>query len=134
MPFFLLLILSIQTMCKHLIFSVLTLFISLSCQKDTNVSCARLPLDSLSIDDAKTWVNEQPSFIVDKGDSGRSSWIRNIEFYYCEPNYGYLYMSTSSKEYIYEGIPYTLWTEFKKADSMGRFYNSNIKGKYKRLP
>ena len=109
-------------------------FFLLSCQKEKAEQCEQAPLESLSLNDLKTWINEHPSYKLEKADCSQSSWIIDLEFYYCGNNYGYLYLSTSSKEYVYEGVSYGLWEAFKLADSKGGFYNSNIKGRYKRLP
>lgn len=37
----------------------------------------------------------------------------------------------SGKNYSYDGISQELFNEFYNSDSLGRFYNENIKGKFK---
>lgn len=36
----------------------------------------------------------------------------------------------SGAEYVYRDVPKYVWNELNDADSMGRYYNSNIKGNY----
>lgn len=35
-----------------------------------------------------------------------------------------------NREYVHENVPEGIWNEFKKAESKGKFYTMNIKGKY----
>jgi hypothetical protein len=61
-----------------------------------------------------------------------SSWIESIEYYSCDEVSGFLIMVTKKeKEYIHKGVTVNLWHRFKSANSFGRFYTSNIKGKYR---
>ena len=121
-------------MHRRIAFVILSSLFLFSCQKEKVHQCERPSFETLSLDDFKTWVYEHTTYKIEKGDCSQSSWIKNIEFYHCESNYGYLYLSTSTKEYIYEGISYDIWTDLKRAESIGRFYNTRIKGRYNRLP
>ncbi len=35
------------------------------------------------------------------------------------------------RPYIFDGIPPHVWQEFKDAPSLGRYYNENIRGRYR---
>lgn len=35
-----------------------------------------------------------------------------------------------SKPYLHEGVPFTLWDSWNRAESAGRWYNANLKGRY----
>lgn len=41
------------------------------------------------------------------------------------------FQSDPSKSYLFEGVPLRLWREFEAAPSKGRFYNDQIKGRYR---
>lgn len=38
--------------------------------------------------------------------------------------------TTKSEEYIHQNVPLSVCEQFKKADSFGKFYISNMKGSY----
>ncbi|MBS9774501.1 MAG: KTSC domain-containing protein [Tenacibaculum sp.] len=64
-------------------------------------------------------------------DTSKSSWIKSLKFKSCDLKVGYIFLETKKKTYIYSNIPISLWNEFKYAKSLGKFYNTRIKGKYK---
>jgi len=66
--------------------------------------------------------------INDIGD--QDSWIKSVHYYSCNESDGYLIVKTDKGEYLYRGVPDSIWTQFKYADSHGSYYNYNIKGKY----
>ena len=60
-----------------------------------------------------------------------SSWLQKAEYYSCDEKTGYLIVFTKKgKSYLYENVPVGIWKDFKTTDSFGRFYNSELKGKY----
>lgn len=67
----------------------------------------------------------------DDCDTSKSSWIYDAEFYSCDGKTGYLIIETKSKKYIHSGVPIGTWNEFKNADSFGKYYNRNLKGRYR---
>jgi len=67
----------------------------------------------------------------DECDTSKSSWIYNAEFYSCDGKTGYFIIETKSKNYIHNGVPIGKWNEFKNADSFGKYYNRNLKGRYR---
>jgi KTSC domain len=66
--------------------------------------------------------------INDIGD--QDSWIKSAHYYSCNESDGYLIVKTDKGEYLYGGVPDSIWAQFKYADSYGTYYNYNIKGKY----
>ena len=44
---------------------------------------------------------------------------------------GYLIVNLNGRLYIHAGVPVDVWSAFKSAESSGRFYNSNIRGRYR---
>jgi hypothetical protein len=66
--------------------------------------------------------------INDPGD--QDSWIKSVHYYSCNESDGYLIVKTDKGEYLYSGVPDSIWTQFKYADSYGSYYNYNIRGKY----
>jgi len=62
-------------------------------------------------------------------DTSRSSWIRGAE-YYEAGGQEFLILNMNGKDYIFRGVPVSVWQEFKSAPSPGQFYNSRIRGRY----
>ena len=60
----------------------------------------------------------------EKVDKPNSSFI-NYLTYYSESEH--LIICMNGKEYVFANIPSSLWSDFKSADSVGTFYNQNIK-------
>ena len=66
----------------------------------------------------------------------RNSWfnhraLKKANFYSCDGKQGYLILKTSKMNYIFKSVPINVWSNFKEASSFGKFYNKNIRGKYK---
>lgn len=40
------------------------------------------------------------------------------------------FTSNPSKHYVHEGVPKSVWDDFQGADSKGKYYNANIRGRY----
>ena len=59
----------------------------------------------------------------------QSSWIRAAEYYPADGR-GYLIINMRGKDYIFKGVPSSVWQGFKSASSPGRYYHDNIKGRY----
>ncbi len=65
-----------------------------------------------------------------------STAIYRAEYYDVDGQSGYLminFQSNKTKSYIYANVPSDIWQGFKDAPSKGRYYNKEIKGRY-RLP
>lgn len=87
--------------------------------------------DFNSYDEAIKYVRSEKIFIKDSVNTSKSSWIRGAE-YYClrGEDEGYAIFNLNGKEYIHKSLPSNVWEGFKREDSFGSYYNSNIKGKY----
>jgi len=70
-------------------------------------------------------------FRIYEYDTNRSSWIRGAKYYYYEKaGKGYLKLNLKGRDYIYLLVPIEVWISFKNADSLGRYFNQDIKGHY----
>ena len=85
---------------------------------------------SVSVSEMLVLVKQTAFKISEVVDTDKSSWIDSASYYSCDGNKGYFILSTSKRNYIYRDVPLNLWEQFKQASSYGRFYNSNIKGRY----
>jgi hypothetical protein len=63
-------------------------------------------------------------------DARRSSWITSAEYFPADGR-GYLILGMTGRPYIFAGVPLQVWQEFKDAPSLGRYYNQNIRGRYR---
>ena len=61
----------------------------------------------------------------------KSSWIKHASFYSCNRQTGYFILETKNKSYIFREMPMSVWEGFKNSESFGKFYNSQIRGKYR---
>lgn len=109
---------------KTLIYLVTLLLIS--CQ-----NCDKLPAHFESYEQAKTIIKDSSFSTKDEMTNIKSSWITSASFYSCDGSSGYMIIGMRGKEYLYNGVPFDVWNDFKKADSKGKFYHRHIKGKYK---
>lgn len=110
------------TLC---ICSALTIF---SCR--TKGSCDKLPTQFSSYDQAVSKIESSDFKIKEEANTSKSSWIRGASFYSCDGNTGFYILQTDKQDYLYTNMPYSVWTEFKNAESLGKFYNENIKHRY----
>ena len=83
-----------------------------------------------SYSEAITQVRAMNFSYTDAVSSGKGSWIDGADYYSCDGNAGYLILKTRNKEYIHEGVPKNIWLEFKNAESIGSYYDKNIKRDY----
>ncbi|MDY6826622.1 MAG: KTSC domain-containing protein [Bacillota bacterium] len=60
-------------------------------------------------------------------DTTGSSFIRGAWY---DQNNQYMVINLDGVYYHYCAMPYSVWMNFKRADSYGRFYNQYIKGQY----
>lgn len=60
-------------------------------------------------------------------DTSKSSFVRAAWY---DSQDGDLILKLDDTSYQYCDVPTSRWSEFKKADSFGKYYNSNIKGSY----
>jgi hypothetical protein len=87
-----------------------------------------VPLESF--DEAVTYIRR--NFEADTAETSGSSWVTSAEYFDADHR-GYLILGTTKRNYLISGVPEPLWAEFKKASSLGAFYNSRIRGRYRVL-
>ena len=110
---------------------ILPIFCSLfftACSQKTK--CEQLPKQFSSYQEAAKKIKEANFKIIDKVNTSKSSWINSASYYSCDGSTGYFIFVAKGKEYIHTGVPYSVWSEFKNAESFGGFYNKKIKHKY----
>lgn len=64
-------------------------------------------------------------------DMSRSSWIRRAEYCRSHEEDGFLLVDLKGRWYIHEGVPNSVWIAFDAAPSPGRFYNTNLRSRYR---
>ncbi len=67
---------------------------------------------------------------TDKCNTSKSSWIVGAEYYSCDKKKGFFILYMKKAFYIHKDFPKSLWYQFKKATSFGKFYNAKIRKKY----
>ena len=104
-------------------------FIILSSCKQKNVY-EQLTNQFSSYEEAKSKL-ENSNFKINEGvNTSKSSWIKGASFHSCNGETGYFILVTDNNEYLYANMPYKVWSDFKNANSFGKFYNQNIKHRY----
>jgi len=94
------------------------------------LSCQTLPSQFHTYEEAKDAVTNANFKITDHINTSKSSWITHASYYSCDVQTGYFLMGTTKKDYLFVGMPYDVWNEFKRAESFGKFYHQYIKGRY----
>ena len=112
---------------KLSLFAILFLIFS-SCKGQP---CEKLKKTFSSYNDAESKIEKTHFNFIDKVNTDKSSWVTNARFYSCNRQDGYFILETSKKSYIFQGLPITVWTDFKNAESFGSFYNKYIRGRYR---
>ena len=111
---------------KYLLLCLIVL-LSISCNTQ---NCSELKENFTSYEQAKKTIETTKFAFSDNCNTSKSSWILGAEYYSCDNINGYFLIETKKETYIHKNLPKEIWIEFKNADSFGKFYNSEIKGKY----
>ena len=90
-----------------------------------------MPAHFSSYEATTSWVKKASFKFTDKANTSKSSWIRSASYYSCDGKTGFFIFSTDDKEYIHANMPISVWYEFKQAESYGKYYNANIKHRYR---
>ena len=98
---------------------------------NTETNCDQLPTSFSSYDDAISAVKAATFKIQETLNTSKSSWIRGASYYSCDGITGYMIIETDEKEYLHQGVPISLWNQFKVAASFGSFYDHNFKHRYR---
>ena len=95
--------------------------------------CKNVPISYQNYNSARRNINYATGWQVNEyNPTSESSWMRGARYLSCDGKTGYfVYKTNRGKEYIHQGVPISVWTEFDSASSKGAFYNRNIKGKYR---
>ncbi len=56
-----------------------------------------------------------------------SSWISDVQY---DTETEYMLVTINGKEHECKGVPESVYDEFKRAPSKGKYFNANIKGQY----
>jgi hypothetical protein len=89
------------------------------------------PPNFSSYDAAIAWVRSTPTLTCTSAETSRSSWIYAAEYCTDGSGTGYAIFSLKGREYIHEGVPQDVWDDFEAAPSLGRYYDENIRGRYR---
>lgn len=102
-----------QIFNTSIIFAIV-LFLNFKCQGQ---SCLKLPTNFKSYSEANTQIKKSTFKLTENLPIGKSSWIIYANYYSCDGKYGYLFYTTNKGEYIHENVPYSVWKQFKTANS-----------------
>lgn len=97
----------------------------------TGQPCEKLQENFTSYSEAESKIAKAHFNFTDKVNTSKSSWVTNARFYSCNNQDGYFILETSKKSYIFQGLPITIWNDFKNAESFGSYYNKYIRGRYR---
>ena len=81
-------------------------------------------------EEAKTIVLGASFKFTDDCNVSESSFITSADYYSCDGLVGYFIIGMNGKKYIFQNMPYEVWDGFKNAESKGKFYNREIRGRY----
>lgn len=97
---------------------------------NSSSDCDDLPGSYSSYEEAHDLILNAKYSFTDECNTSRSSWIRSAEFLSCDGNTGFFVFGTDKKRYIHQDVPLSVWNNFCSAESLGRYYNQNLKGNY----
>ena len=117
-------------MMKIKLILVLTFTFSLLFSNCRRKNCEQLSNNFGTFNEAINKIKSTRFRIEEEVNTSRSSWVKWASFYSCDGNYGYFILKTDKEEYLYSGMPYIIWQQFKDASSFGVFYNEKIKHQY----
>lgn len=112
---------------RKLFVPALLLTLSISCNSQ---NCSELKNNFTNYQEANELITKTVFTLFDECNTSKSSWILNAKYYSCDERKGYFVIKTKNKTYIHKGLPLKIWNRFKNANSFGKFYNAEIKGKY----
>ena|SRR5258708_3130322 len=111
-----------------LVVSFISILLTSACNQKNN--CEQLTKQFSTYDEAVKKIKSSNFKINEEANTSKSSWIKGASFYSCDGILGYFILITDKREYLYSEMPYSVWLEFKNAESFGSFYNDKIKHKY----
>lgn len=108
---------------KHLIFIFLIFF---SCKESPKQS----PETARNYKELAERIEAVAYTIDESTDTSKSSFITSANYKSQDGKTGYLILEMKGKPYHFGNVPISVWEGFKSADSKGKFYHANIKGRY----
>ena len=93
--------------------------------------CYQLPDRFESYEEAKVIISNTHFLFEESVWTLKSSWIDRASYHSCDGRTGFFIIHTGGKTYVHDRVPIGIWYGFKKADSYGRFYNRNLRGKFR---
>lgn len=112
---------------KYYFLFLISIFSQFSCN---NPNCQQLPTKFSSYYEAVKIVRETNFKLEESVNTEKSSWIKKASYYSCDGHSGFFILETGGKSYIHSGMPIEIWKDFKNAESLGSYYDKNIKHKY----
>lgn len=94
-------------------------------------SCNNLPKHYNNYNEAIKMIKNAKFNVIDNVNTDRSSFIRGASYYSCDNNYGFLIVGIGNRQYLYDGVPRSVWQQFKQSNSFGSFYDRYIRGRYR---
>ena len=94
------------------------------------INCTQLPKIYSSYKEAIKTIKSAHFNVHETLNTSKSSWIKEASYYSCDGKVGFFIFKTSKREYIYSGVPVTVWEGFKKAHSFGSYYDHYIKHRF----
>ncbi|QOW11378.1 KTSC domain-containing protein [Kaistella flava (ex Peng et al. 2021)] len=105
-------------------FYYIILFVLFSCKKE--ISLKRFT----NYNQVENYLSTNSFKVDETTDTGNSSFITSAHFQSEDGEKGFLTLGMKRKEYHFSNVPIEVWERFKNANSKGKFYHRNIKGKY----
>ena len=112
------------------IFTLPLAILLLTIQSCNSIDCYSLPHSYSSYNEAIEAIEDSHFHFEESVNTSKSTWIVGASFYSCDKENGYFILETKNKKYLYSGMPTQIWIEFKNSESFGKYYNSQIKGRY----
>lgn len=94
---------------------------------DPSQNCIDLPVQFPNYSEAVNRIKHASFQIQDAANTSKSSWIREASYYSCDGQSGYFMLLTDKKNYVFQGMPISIWQGFKGADSFGEYYHAHIR-------
>lgn len=93
--------------------------------------CNNLPNHYNNYNEAIKKIKNAKFSVTDRIKTDRSSYIHGASYYSCDNNYGFMIVGVGNRQYLYDGVPRSVWQQFKLARSFGSFYDRYIRGRYR---
>ena len=109
----------------NIIFALSLIFCSCKSQ-----NCSELIPEFKNFDEAKALIQKTNFSFTETLNAEKSSWIKSGKYFSCDSKLGFFLYKTEKETYIHQNVPIGIWNELKQANSIGSYYNRNIKHKY----